>query len=98
MGQMKGVITRDEALKISADYVAFVEGDWDKFDVVETAFDKINAGQKAITFIDGSFVEVKVTSVNHNDMRAVDGPIVRVGNGEITWRVDGESYAFPIKK
>jgi len=46
----KGIITRAEALKISADY------------------------------------------------RAIDGPLVRLGNGEYTWRVDGSNLAFPIKK
>jgi len=94
----KGIITRAEALKISADYVAWVEGDHNKFDVVEIAFNKMKRGQKAITFEDGYFVEVKVTSVNHNDYRAIDGPLVRLGNGEYTWRVDGSNLAFPIKK
>ena len=90
----KGIITRDEALKISADYVAWVEGDYSKslFDI----FNGIKRGQKAITLIDGQFIEVKITSVNHNDIRAIDGPIIRVGNGEYTWRVDGDKWAFPI--
>jgi len=94
----KNIISRDEALKISADYVAFVEGNFSKFEVVNEAFEKMKRGQKAITFVRESkvFVEVKITSVNHNDYRAIDGPIVRVGNGEYTWRVDGDKWAFPI--
>jgi len=94
----KGIISRDQALKISADYVAFVEGerDFNKITAVLDACDGIKRGQKAITFENGSFVEVKVTSVNHDDYRAVDGPIIRVGNGEYTWRVDGDKWAFPI--
>jgi len=95
----KNIITRAEALKISADYVAFVEGDHNKFSKVNETFEKIKRGQKGITYIRESkvFVKVKVTLVNHNDMRAIDGPIIRVGNGEYTWRVDGDKWAFPIK-
>ncbi len=26
----------------------------------------------------------------------VDGPVVRVSNGEISWRVDGNHYAWPL--
>ena len=98
----KNIISRDEALKISADYVTFVEGKIKGkrfFDNISTVLDicnKMKRGQKAITFIDGKFVEVKVTFVDHNDWRAIDGPIVRVGNGEYTWRVDGDHWAFPI--
>ena len=60
----KGIITRDEAMKISADYVTYIEGRLageGKFDIMFDAFDKLKRGQKAITFIDGQFVEVKVT-------------------------------------
>ena len=54
-------------MKISADYVTYIEGrlkgEWTlgKFDIMFDAFDKLKRGQKAITFIDGQFVEVKVT-------------------------------------
>ena len=61
----KNIISRDEALKISADYVAYAEGDFSFFDKVYKAFEGIKRGQKAITFIDSKFVKVKVTSVNH---------------------------------
>ena len=101
----KNIISRDEALKISPDYVAFIERSSAEFEVrmelktkIYDIFNKMKRGQKAITFNDGKFIKVKVTSVNNNDWRAIDGPIVRVGNGEYTWRVDGAQYAFPIKK
>jgi hypothetical protein len=42
------------------------------------------------------FVRVKISSVNANDPRAVDGPVVRVTNGEYSWRVDGCHYAFVL--
>ena len=91
---MKNVISRTAAIKISPDYVAFVEGDYEKWSIVNTQFEKVKKGQEAITFADGVFVKVKVTSVIYEDYRAVDGPIVRVGNDEYTWRVDGDKYAW----
>ena len=58
--------------------------------------EKLKRGKPAVTFYEGVYLQVKVSSINHNDFRAVDGPIVRVGNGEFTWRVDGDRYAYPI--
>jgi hypothetical protein len=93
----KGIISRKQALAISQDYVAFVEGNFGRFTIVLSQFNTLRHHQKAITYVDGQFVKVKVTSIRHNDIRAVDGPIVRVGNGEYTWRVDGDRFAFPRK-
>jgi len=94
----KGKISREQALVISKDYVEFVEGDFTKFSVVLDAFSKLRRNQKAITYLRSlqQFFMVKITSVNHNSFMAVDGPIVRVGNGEYTWRVDGDKFAFPV--
>ena len=95
----KNIITRDEALKISPEFVAVSEcrGDW--FNVlcnsIIPVFEKLKKGQRCLAYFHGQFVSVKVSSLNHNDPRAEDGPIVRVGNGEMTWRVDGNRYAFP---
>lgn len=91
----KGLITRDEALAISSDYVSFVEGNFESFDVVDAAFGQLKRGQAAITYHDGKFFRVKVSSVDHKSYQAVDGPVVRVSNGEYSWRVDGDRYAFP---
>lgn len=96
----KGIISREEALAISPDYVAYCEGDHDKWEVVNEQFEKARRGQKAITFHDDGkqavFVRVAVSSVNSDDPRAIDGPVVRVTNGEFSWRVDGDKYAFLI--
>lgn len=91
----KNIITRDEALAISPDYVAFVEGDFDKWNAVNAKFETLKRGQTAITYHDGQFVKVKVSSINSNSYQAIDGPVVRVGNDEYTWRVDGDRYAYP---
>lgn len=90
-------ITRQKALEISSEYVAFVEGDFDKFEAVDAAFSKLKRGQKVITYFEKQFVEATVSSVNHQSFRAIDGPVVRVKNERGSWRVDGNRYAFPVK-
>jgi hypothetical protein len=94
----KNIITRNEALAICPDYVTFVEGDFDKCSGIHDSFQTAHKGQKGITaFCHGVlpvYVRVVVTSVNHNDPRAIDGPLVRVTNGEASWRVDGDKYAY----
>jgi hypothetical protein len=92
----KNIISEEEAKKLSPDYVQFITGKDDTWDKIIPYFDKLKKGQSVITFIDGVFVRAKVSSINHNDFRAVDGPLVRVSNGEYSWRVDGDKYAFPI--
>lgn len=93
----KGVIGRDEAERISPEYVRYAaDGDWGAAGAVLAAFEGLRRGQRVLTYTDGKFVLARVTSVNDADPRAVDGPMVRVGNGEFTWRVDGDRYAFPI--
>lgn len=93
-----GIISREEALKLCPDYVAFVEGNFDLFETVMANFSKARHGTQAITASGGygaplTFVRVKVASVKSDDIRAVDGPVVRVTNGEYSWRVDGDKYA-----
>jgi hypothetical protein len=96
----KNIISRDEAIKISPEYVAFVEGDFDQFNHVFNAFEKVKRGNRALTAITENdtlkfqYVVGKISSVNNDDFRAVDGPVVRFGNDEYTWRVDGCKYAF----
>ena len=101
MNLTKNIITRAEALALCPSYVAFVEGDFDKFSEVDAALSKMRKGRVAITARkqdNGSlaFFRVKVSSVNNNDPKALDGPVVRVNNDEATWRVDGDKYAFPL--
>ncbi len=92
----KGIISRDEAVQLAPDYVAFCEGDWDKFDAVDAACQKLKRRQKVVTCVEGVYVEATVSSVKHDDYRAVDGPVIRVGNSEYTWRVDGDKWCHPI--
>jgi hypothetical protein len=89
----KNLITREAAVVASPDYVAFVEGDFEKFKIVDSVFNGLKRNQKVITYVLGQFVLAKVSSVVRDD----DGPVVRVTNEEFSWRVDGSGYAFPIK-
>ena len=95
MNMTKGIIGRAEAERISPEYARFAaDGDRGAIGAVLHAFAGLRRGQRVVTHHGGQFVMARVTSVS-NDDRAVDGPIVRVGNGEFTWRVDGDCYAFP---
>ena len=97
----KGVISRAEAVKLAPDYVKVSEQatGWGNilFDKIMPVFEKLKRGQEALTFIDGVYVPVKVSSINSKTWQAIDGPVVRVSNGEMTWRVDGDRYAFPLE-
>ena len=95
----KNIISKEQAKSLAPDYVAFIEApasNFSAFDKIEQKFTALKKGQNAISYHDGQYVQVKISQVNHNDFRAVDGPIVRVSNGEFSWRVDGDKYAYPI--
>lgn len=94
----KNLLSRAEALALVPDYVAFIEGEhnWELFNKIYVPFQNLRVRQPAVTYIDGQYVRVKVSSINHNTYQAVDGPVVRVSNGEFSWRVDGDRYAMPI--
>jgi hypothetical protein len=92
----KNIITREEALAICPQYVAFAEGsdNFDGFTAINDRLITAKKGERGITFYGGQYVRITVSSVVHDDPRAVDGPVVRVGNGEATWRCDGDKYAW----
>lgn len=89
----KGIITRDEAIRISPEYVAFAEGDFNLFKHVFARFEALKRGQQVITYHDKLFLRAKVSSIKPG----FEGEnVVRVTNGEWSWRVDGAGYAFPV--
>lgn len=101
----KLAITRDAALKLVPTLVAYVEskfdGDlWEKLDKAQAGLRK---GQPVIVAIrdpkdrsKATYIQAKVSSVNHHDIRAVDGPVVRVKAGNVSWRVDGNDPFHPV--
>ena len=101
----KNLIDRDEALAIDPSYVAFVEGDHTKTNHVLDAQLTLKKGQKVLTFHTerytkgfkkvGTFVLAVVSKVSPPAHADADGPVVRVTNGEYSWRVDGCDYAVP---
>ena len=93
----KGVISRDKAFELAPDYVNYIEARAGRnISKLLDQFNNVKRGKKALTFFDNQWVIVKISSVNHNDFRAIDGPIVRVSNGEGSWRVDGCGYCWLI--
>lgn len=104
----KGLLTREEVIKQAPAYVAFVEQltfddaivnpfFWDFEHVTRHGYPTcpMKRGQAMITFLDGQYVSVKVSAVV-NPRHDADGPIVRVSNGEYSWRVDGDKYGVCI--
>jgi hypothetical protein len=91
----KGVVNRMEAVRLAPDYVAFVNGNDSKFKAVDAKFSQLRVGQRVLTYSDGTFVIAKVSSIRIPNYEA-DGPVVRVSNGEYSWRVDGDRYAYPV--
>lgn len=106
----KNLITREEAIALCPEYVAWVENmedptplglaldgtnaRWDIFEKITARMDKARKGDQGITYYDGQYVRVTVSSVKRDCIQAVDGPVVRVGNGEATWRCDGDKYVW----
>ena len=93
----KNVITRDEAEKLAPDYVKAHEcQDFNLLLKFYEANQTLKRGQKVLVKHDTQYVICKVSSVNWNTPAAIDGPVIRVSNGEFTWRIDGVSNAAPI--
>lgn len=92
----RNIVTREVALAISSDYVSWVEGDSSKTRTILNLFATLKKGQKVLTYIpESGFVRGKITSVNKRDFRGLGEPVVRVGNGEYSWRCDGDWFAVP---
>ena len=93
----KHLLSRAEALKLAPAYVKWIETRKEEWcSAVLDAFDTLRVGQRAVTWDNGTYVLVRVTSRRCCGWMNVDGPVVRVGNGEYTWRVDGSGYAYPV--
>jgi hypothetical protein len=93
----KGVVSHTEAFNIAPDYVSYIDGDYDIFfNSVMPKFDTLRVGHKVLTCHEGVYVLARVSSRNTIQNFEADGPIVRVSNGEYSWRVDGSAYAYPI--
>ena len=93
------IVSEAEVEKQAPLYHAFkIKHDFDALDKITPAFEKLKRGQKVLSHegISGLFIICKVSSINHNDIRAIDGPIVRVSDGTQSWRVDGNAYAVPV--
>lgn len=96
-------ITRDAAFALVPDLVRLTEGDRDLWEKVADTEAKAKKGQNVIVVqknyadpLKSVYLRAKVSSVNHADFRAVDGPVIRVKSGNVSWRVDGNDHFLPV--
>ena len=90
-----GVISRQQAIKISKDFVQYHDGDWDCWESIWEKFQKLKKNQKVLIHHDKQYILGKVSNVDRTSMYAGmgDGLVVRVSNGEYSWRISsGEAY------
>lgn len=102
------LVSRAAAFAMAPAYVAFVEEHtyfeelmapffWDFQNTNRHGYPtcKLKKGQRMLTYFEGQYVLVKISSVKHPEHDA-DGPIIRVSNGEASWRIDGDKYGALI--
>lgn len=103
-----GPISREQAIAIDAIYVKWREDrDMDCFDHVQSLQEGLKRGQLVLTEMlrvrenvpnqARVFILAQVSSVKRNCVQAVDGPVIRVTDGEYSWRVDGDTYCVPAR-
>ena len=104
----KFIVSREVATVLVPDLVRYAEsklseamGLWEKINAVEV---KAKRGQDVIVAVrdhqdpaKNLYVRAKISTVNHNDIRAIDGPIIRVKAGNLSWRVDGCDNFLPVE-
>ena len=111
MKRQIGPISEAEAKELSKEYVAFVKDtNGESYDDIDDICQKhfyhdspepIRKGQLVLSVRhrgtkSPEFIIAKVTSVRSDIIQAEDGPVVRITDGEYSWRVDGCDYCVPI--
>lgn len=104
-----GPISLELAKEIAPEYVEYCQTDgnsdrhWAIFNMIEKQFETITKGQLVVTQKFESllndkneFIVAKVSKVDHNCFQAIDGPVVRVSDGQHSWRVDGSGYCWVL--
>jgi len=104
----KGIISREDAQKLCPAYVDFIENhtlddivlnpfmwNYEKTDTHGYPTHGLKKGQRMLTYFDGLYVTVKISSIT-NPNHDADGPAVRVTNGEYSWRIDGDKYGITL--
>jgi hypothetical protein len=84
----KNLLTRDEAFALAPEYVNYVVNGMKTRQAAVTCYGACGSKTK-------QYLRVHVTSTKRT-WQNEDGPVVRVSNGEFSWRVDGCDYAYPI--
>ena len=99
----KCIITRTKAALLVPDLVDYTEGKDELFDRVNDAQNSVEKGQKVVVAFKNwkeprksTYAIVKVTSVNNDCIQAIDGPVIRVTDGKVSWRTDGADDIYPV--
>lgn len=96
-------ISKAKVREIAPDYIlAFDYGNKESSGAFFRVWDKFNAlkrGQLVITkdINEKGYIVAKVTSVKFDNWVEPEQPILRVSDGECSWRVDGNGFAYPIE-
>jgi len=63
-------------------------------------FNNLKRGQLVLTKgrANKGYIVAKVTSVKFDSWVEPEQPILRVTDGEYSWRVDGDAFAYPLPK
>ncbi|MCK9462618.1 MAG: hypothetical protein M0R80_23615 [Proteobacteria bacterium] len=76
---------------------------WAAFEHIHSVQNELHQGQLVLTVAldcdrdKPQFIVAQVSSVKRNCIQAVDGPVIRVTDGDMSWRVDGANYCVPAR-
>ena len=96
-------IPKEKVCKIAPDYItAFDYKNKNSSEAFFRVWDKFNAlkrGQLVITKAKNNrgYIIAKVTSVKFDNWIEPEQPVLRVTDGEYSWRVDGDAFAYPLE-
>ncbi len=94
---MSEVISRNKALLLAPDLVAHEEGHRPGLtEKLMEGMEKLKRGQKVVVAINNEYHICKVSSVKNGDWRNEDGAVIRVRDGDETYRIDGCYWAVAI--
>jgi hypothetical protein len=65
---------------------------WEKFNALKRGRLVVTRGRNR-----KGYIVAKVTSVKYDSWVEPEQPILRVTDGEYSWRVDGDAFAYPLE-
>jgi hypothetical protein len=101
-------IPKAQVRKLAPDYIAAFDYENKEVSIQESSaaffrvWDKFNALKRRQLVMTKArtgrgYVVAKVTSVKFENPVEPEQPILRVSDGEYSWRVDGDGFAYPLE-